>query len=153
MSLNVKFEKIINTYPALMEKLNKSNYITREDLKKVPDRGIYVFYDGKKPIYVGRSERMRSRLKEHSQQSSGQTSATFAFNLAKSRAKKLGIDITRNRKILEQDPHFSPIYKEEKTRVSKMKFKVIRINNPIKQTLFEVYASIELKTKQDWGTH
>ena len=153
MSMNAKFEKIINTFPALMEKLNKSHFITREDLKKVPDRGIYVFYDGKKPIYVGRSERLRSRLREHSNQSSRHTSATFAFNLAKSRAKKLGIDITRNRKILEKDPHFLPIYNEEKTRVSKMKIKVKRIDNPIKQTLFEVYASIELKTKQDWGTH
>jgi hypothetical protein len=153
MLMNAKFEKINNTFPALMEKLNKSHYITKEDLKKVPDRGIYIFYDGKKPIYVGRSERMRSRLREHSQQSSGHTSATFAFNLAKSRAKKLGIDISGNRKILEQDPHFSPIYKEEKTRVSKMKIKVIRIDNPIKQTLFEVYASMELKTQQDWGTH
>ena len=151
--MNAKFEKIINTFPALMEKLNKSHFITREDLKKIPDRGIYVFYDGKKPIYVGRSERLKSRLREHSNQSSSQTSATFAFNLAKSRAKKLGIDISGNRKILEQDPHFSPIYKEEKNRVSKMKFKVIRINNPIKQNLFEVYASLELKTKQDWGTH
>jgi len=151
--MNAKFEKIINTFPALMEKLNKSHFITREDLKKIPDRGIYVFYDGKKPIYVGRSERLKSRLREHSNQSSSQTSATFAFNLAKSRAKKLGIDITRNRKILEQDPHFLPIYKEEKTRVSKMKIKVIRINRQIKQTIFEVYASIELQTKQDWGTH
>ena len=151
--MNAKFEKIINTFPALMEKLNKSHFITREDLKKIPDRGIYVFYDGKKPIYVGRSERLKSRLREHSNQSSSQTSATFAFNLAKSRAKKLGIDISGNRKILEQDPHFLPIYKEEKTRVSKMKIKVIRINRQIKQTIFEVYASIELQTKQDWGTH
>jgi len=152
--MNAKFEKIINTFPALMEKLNKSNYITREDLKKVPDRGIYVFYDGKKPIYVGRSERMRSRLREHSQQSSGQTSATFAFNIAKKIAKKNPeINLKQPRKDLERDPKFSPIYRQAKIRVSNMRIKIIKIKDPITQTLFEIYAHLELKTKQDWGTH
>lgn len=153
--MNAKFEKIINTFPALMEKLNKSSFITKRDLKDAPDQGIYVFYEDGTPIYVGRSRRLKTRLREHSQQSSGHTSATFAFNLAKKRAKELGIEINKRRKDLQDDHDFSPIYKETKDRVSKMPIKAIGIEDPITQTLFEVYASLELRTTEqnEWRTH
>ena len=38
-------------------------------------------------------------------------------------------------------------------RVSKMQIRVIEIEDPVEQTLFEVYASLELETKNEWGTH
>ena len=34
-----------------------------------------------------------------------------------------------------------------------MQIKIIGIEDPIEQTLFEVYASLELGTNNEWGTH
>lgn len=151
--MNEKFKEIIDTFPQKMKVLNNSSFITKSDLSSVPKKGIYVFYEEGKPVYVGRSERMRSRLREHSQQSSGHTSATFAFNIAKENARKSGIDINKRRIELERDPEFSLLYRNAKERVAKMKIKVIGMDDPIEQTLFEVYASLELGTDNEWGTH
>ena len=48
----------------------------------IPDKGIYVFYESGKPLYVGRSDRMRGSILEHGRPSSLHNSATFAFLLA-----------------------------------------------------------------------
>ena len=151
--MNEKFNEIIQTFPALMERINKSPFITKDDFKNLPKKGIYVFYEDGLPIYVGRTNRMKNRLTEHSKQSSGHTSATFAFNLAKEKAKKTTINLNQLRKDLEDDPRFSRIYAEEKERVSKMKIKVIEIEDPIVQTLFEVYAHLELNTQNEFENH
>ena len=151
--MNTKFKEIIDQFPLKMEKIKNSPVITINDLNNIPKRGIYVFYENDIPIYVGRSERLKSRLKEHSQQSSGHTSATFAFNIAKQDAKKADIDINRQRKDLEHDPEFANIYRAAKERVAKMQIRVIGIEDPIEQTLFEVYVSLELGTNNEWGTH
>jgi excinuclease UvrABC nuclease subunit len=54
----------------------------------IPSKGVYVFYEDNKPIYVGRSNRMRKRIKEHFAISSTHHSATFAFKLARTVAEK-----------------------------------------------------------------
>ena len=69
--MNTKFKEIIDEFPILMERLNKSPFITKNDLRDLPKRGIYVFYENDIPIYVGRSKRLKSRLKEHSQPGQG----------------------------------------------------------------------------------
>jgi hypothetical protein len=151
--MNLKFKEIIDQFPRLMEELTISPFITKSDLKDLPEHGIYVFYENGIPMYVGRSERLKSRLKEHSQQSSGHTSATFAFNIAKQDAKESGIDINKPRRDLERNPQFAQKYKDAKDRVSKMQIKAIEIDDPVEQTLFEVYAALELGTNNEWRTH
>jgi hypothetical protein len=62
------------------------------------------------------------------------------------------IIVTRN--ALESDSTFSDIFLEQKERVSGMKVRVIEINDPIIQTIFEVYVSMELNTEyNDFDTH
>ncbi|MCX6671867.1 MAG: GIY-YIG nuclease family protein [Euryarchaeota archaeon] len=152
--LNAEFEKIINKFPEMMRTLVSSPPISKGSFHNVPSKGIYVFYDeDNKPIYVGRSDRMRSRLREHSQRSSTHTSATFAFNMAKDIAKDAGLDIFMPRKDLEKIPAFKKIYDENKERVSRMKIRTIEISDPIEQTLFEVYAHLELNTKNEFKNH
>ena len=86
--------------------------------------------------------------------SSNHNSATFAFIIAKHDAEKKNIDLNKTRDELQVDPDFLPFFKNAKERVSEMKIKVIDIENPIEQTLFEVYAALELKTPyNDWETH
>ena len=56
---------------------------------------------------------------------------------------------------LEADPAFGEFFRKAKERVSRMPVRVIEINNPVIQTLFEVYASLTLGTREfnDFDTH
>ena len=79
--MNAEFQKIINQMEPLLRKLRCSDPRTVENLKGVPQRGVYVFYEGDKPFYTGRSRRIRQRIYEHGGTSSRHESATFAFKL------------------------------------------------------------------------
>lgn len=152
--MNAKFEKIINQLSDLMQQLANSPLRQRNSLGDIPNKGIYVFYENEEPIYVGRSNRMKDRIQEHGRKSSYHNSATFAFILAKEIANEQGIDINKTRNALESDSTFSDIFLEQKERVSGMKVRVIEINDPIIQTIFEVYVSMELNTEyNDFDTH
>ncbi len=149
------FHEIVETFPGLLENLQSSAAFTNQEIKTAPEAGIYVFYDeNERPLYVGRTDRMHKRLKEHSLPSSTHTSATFAFLLAKEIADENHIVTDIPRKYLERDPRFKPIYDSTKKRVSKMKMRAVKILKPVDQTLFEVYVALELKTPyNEWRNH
>lgn len=152
--MNEEFQAIIELFPGYIKELLRSPPVLANELKNIPKQGIYVFYENAKPIYVGRSKNLRQRFKQHSRQSSNHNSATFAFMIAKQDAEKTKVDIHKTREELQIDPEFLPFFKNAKKRVSEMKIQVIDIENPIEQTLFEVYAALELKTQyNDWRTH
>ena len=152
--MNAKFEEIINQLSDLMQQLVDSPLRQRNSLGDIPNKGIYVFYENEEPIYVGRSNRMKDRIQEHGRKSSYHNSATFAFILAKEIANEQGIDIKIKRKALESDSTFADIFFKQKERVSKMNVRVIEIDDPIIQTIFEVYVSMELNTEyNDFDTH
>jgi hypothetical protein len=152
--MNKTFLDYVAELPNLMEKLKKSEIRTRDNLHCTPRKGIYVFYEDAKPLYVGRSNNIKTRIQYHCRPSSGHGSATFAFILAKENAKANGININMERGQLENDPRFKKEFNMAKDRVSKMLIRVIDIDNQIIQSLFDVYASIELKTKyNDFSTH
>lgn len=152
-----QFKEIFETLPVLLGRLINSPFYMRLELPSSLDQGIYVFYENEIPLYVGRTGRkgrFKTRLLEHGRPSSGHNTATFAFLIAKEKARKLEMNLTKPRDILEKDSEFKKIYLEAKERVSNMKIKVIEINDPITQTLFEVYAALELETLyNEWGTH
>lgn len=141
--------------PRLLNELTSQPLRPSSNRGILPERGVYVFYENGKPIYTGRTQNMRRRLNQHCQPSSGHNSATFAFNIAKREAIKAGINISLTRKQLETNPAFAKLYLKAKERVSKMPVRVIQIDDPIMQTLFEVYAALALETKKfnDFNTH
>jgi excinuclease UvrABC nuclease subunit len=152
--MNEKFKSIIEQLPVLFSRLINSPLKPWSNLGTLPQKGIYVFYEDGKAIYVGRTNRMKDRIKEHGRPSSTHNSATFSFILAKKAWENKGIDIKMPRVSLEKDPSFIPLFMEAKERVTKMAVHVIEINDPILQTIFEVYASMELKTElNDFDTH
>lgn len=152
--MNDQFKRIIELLPPLFERLVTSSIKPWNDLGRVPQRGIYVFYENGHPIYVGRTNRMKDRVKEHGRPSSTHNSAPFAFNLAKKAAIEKGMDLNKSRVELERDPTFAKLFSEDKDRVSKMSVRVIEIDDPVIQTIFEVYTSMELRTEfNDFDTH
>ena len=143
-----EFNNLVQQLPELLRRLSDSPLKSQSNLSNIPSKGIYVFYENGKPIYVGRTDHMKTRLQEHSRPSSKHNSATFAFNIAMKEAIKKGIDTKRYRNVLEQDQDFAPLFSKAKERVSKMGIRVVGIDDPIVQTLFEVYAVIALKTQE-----
>jgi len=150
---DVEFSNVVESLPTLLKDLQGSPIKSR--LEDFPDSGVYVFYENDQPIYVGRSNRMKNRILEHSRPSSGHFSATFAFKIALKAAEKIGIDTTRTRGELLADDRFNPLFLEAIDRVSKMSVRAIEIDDQIIQTIFEVYAILALKTTEynDFHTH
>jgi hypothetical protein len=134
--------------PALMNSLLATPLSHWTNLEDLPTKGIYVFYENARPIYVGRTNRMKNRIKEHGRRGSDHNKAPFAFNIAKKEAEHRGINTDISRGELERDELFKDLFYQAKQRVSNMHLRFVEINNPIMQTLFEVYASIELKTTE-----
>ena len=145
--MTMTWENIQNELHSKLEKLNKSEYSNIEDVNF--QRGIYVFYEEDKPIYVGRSNRIGKRLKEHGNVNSSHFSASFAFLLAKQIAKENNIEFKRegknkSRTEIQNDSEFD--FKNQKQRVAKMKFKTIEIEDSNFQAIFEIYVSMQLNT-------
>ena len=140
-------EQYIKKLPVLLKELNRQPLINRSELAGVPKSGIYVFYENDKPLYVGRSNRIKERIQEHGRPSSDHYSATFAILLTK---EKRNIKGKVARDILSKDPE----YLRAKSRVANMKVKIIDIEDQILQALFEIFVHLELNTKyNDFRTH
>lgn len=142
--------KIDEKMHELMKILLQAPLLSRDNLNDVPSKGLYVFYENEKPIYVGISgkNRMKKRIMGHGRKSGGHNSATFAFNIAKKDAEKIGLNTKEKRKILEKIPEFANLYSIAKERVSKMKVRVVEINDPNFRALFEIYAALVLNTME-----
>ena len=144
--VNDKFIELVDQLPGLLERLINSPLKPWSNLGSLPRKGIYVFYEDGNPLYVGRTNRMKDRIREHGRQSSTHNSAPFAFNLAKKAAEEKGINVSKSRNELEKDSTFANLFSEAKEKISRLSVRVIEIDDPIIQTLFEVYASIALRT-------
>ena len=151
-----EFSDVIGKMPGYLRELKSCPIIRmetrpeRRDLgNKLPpgNAGIYVLYEDDKPIYVGRSDRLKERLLEHGQPSGWSESATFAFILAKEKFGKAAASLTR--KELQENSDFRQLFTAAKLRVRKMGIRAVGIQDPIEQTLFEVYAHLNLKTEHN----
>ena len=129
--------------------------IDKIGISEMPKKGVYVFFEGNKAIYVGRSNRLKKRLKEHSSDSSDQYSATLAFRIAKSRTSNLTAGgKKRTNAQLMKDKGFIRKFEAAKRRISKTKIRFISIDDQVEQAIFEIYAHLEFGTKlNDFRTH
>ena len=142
--------------PGLLCKLKSDTLRCRNATGKLPKRGIYVFYEGGKPIYVGRTNDMRRRIREHGSLNPTKA-ATFAYLIAKRKLKAKGIVPEAKSgkpasRITNADVENHPgIIKAARKRARKMQFRVVKVTDPIEQTLFEVYAALQLGTMRQQG--
>ena len=158
------FEAVIAKMPEYLQELKNCDIITKDSRGRFSpsfpaDKGIYVFYEDEKPMYVGRSDRLKQRLSQHGLPSSGHNSASFAFNIArldylneKIRTETDDVeDVIRrilqmDRNELANDSEFKGLFSEARQRVKNMSIRVVEIQDPIEQTIFEVYAHMKLGT-------
>jgi len=150
-----KFSEYIRRMPILLNELKANPLLNRNELEDIPKSGIYVFYREGKPLYVGRSNRLKGRIQEHGRPSSDHYSATLAFNMAKEKVNYKRNEhrlATRNK--LEKAPGFEEAFFLARANVAQMKIRAIRIDDQVTQALFEIYAALTLKTPyNDFSTH
>jgi hypothetical protein len=116
--------------------------------RSMPSRGIYLFSERDAHLYVGRSNRLRTRLSEHCRKSSTHNSAPFAFLLARVECNMHSASYkpVGSRAELEKHETFGPAFVAAKIRVRNMDVRFVEECDPLRQALLEMYVSIALAT-------
>lgn len=110
----------------------------------VPRCGVYLFSEGDDHLYVGRTDRLRDRHREH--WSGKANDAPFAFKLARHATGNL-VKGGPTRKALEVDPVFASAFAEARDRVAAMQFRWVEEADPNRQCLLEIYATVVLDAR------
>ena len=145
MSESATLEHILGQMEGLLVKLQSPCRATWETLDDLPNKGVYAFYEGDKPLYVGRSNRLRQRVKEHGQPGSRTNKATFAYRLL---ANEYGLPMGHDRDHLRSevaDEHDAE-FREQKKRVRNMSVQAVGICDDTVAYFFEAYAIVALDT-------
>jgi len=124
--------------------------------RKMWKRGIYLFSEADKHLYVGRTNRLRARLRDHCAPSGTHTTATFAFLLARHDTGRLKATYTQagSRQELLKDPIFSKSFESAKKKMALMDIRYVEETDPTRQALLEIYVAIALGTPyNDFDTH
>ena len=122
----------------------------------MPRQGVYLFSEGSRHLYVGRSNRLRQRLQSHCRPSGDHYTATFAFLIARHKTghRKAAYARSGSRATLLKNPKFRRAFTRAKHRVARMDIRYVAENHPIRQALLEIYAAVVLGTKyNDFDTH
>jgi predicted GIY-YIG superfamily endonuclease len=116
---------------------------------KVPKRGVYVLFEAEEPLYAGRSNNMRQRLRGHCRKKATHHTATLAFRLAREVTGFLKATYKAgkgSREGLMKNAKFRRAFRVGKTRIRGMKVRYVQEDDPTRQALLEVYVAVALKT-------
>jgi hypothetical protein len=115
----------------------------------MPARGVYLFSEGQKHLYVGRTNRLRARLLEHGRGASGHNTAPFAFLLTReaTHQTKATYRPSGSRRELAADPVFAAAFAAAKQRVRAMEIRFVEETDPTRQALLEIYVALALETR------
>lgn len=145
-TLHPSFERLLNMHPVKIASLPKP----------LPEKCVYLFSEGKNHLYVGRTRRLRNRLRQHSIAGAQHNQAVFAFKLAREATGQMIATYSAqgSRKALSADPSFDTAFSQAKNRVRNMDLRFVEETDPLRQALLEIYASVVLGTKyNDFDTH
>ena len=145
-SVHPKFERLMQMAPVDAGRLPPNT----------PSKGIYLFSEGTDHLYVGRSNRIRTRIQEHSRPSSGHNTAPFAFLLAREATGRThpSYATAASRPDLEKDPVFAPHFTQSKQRIKGMMVRYVEESDQMGQALLEMYVAVALSTRyNDFSTH
>jgi hypothetical protein len=152
MSLTTQFDNYIEQLPGLLRHLTAAPALLRDDLDGIPARGIYVFYEGDRAIWTGRSDNLKPYLKSQGQLGGDNFTAPIAFGFAKQAAIGAGYRFPTARQAI-RDSQFRPHFDREKARVAAMHIRVVEVTNPVLQNLLVIYTALALQTLNTFETH
>lgn len=150
----VRFREIERRLPSLLDELLDCRAYRRDERPAVPaDEGVYLFSEEGVHRYVGRTRHVNRRLGQHIWESSGENSAPFAFNIAKTEANRAGAgnEFVGTRAEVAAHPDFEPYFLTAKQRIRAMDFRFVKVSEPATAAIFEVYAAIALATDGEFN--
>lgn len=151
------FRTYIETLEPKVEQLLGMAPVTYGSLpKSLPKRAIYLFSEGATHLYVGRTNRLRERLRGHCIPSATHFTATFAFRMARVQTGLVKATYTTagSRASLVNDAVFGPAFVVARSRVGRMNLRFIEEQDPVCQALLEIYVATVLKTPyNDFDNH
>jgi hypothetical protein len=146
-ALHPAYERLVASTPF------KFAALSRQDL---PERGIYLLTEGGRHLYVGRSDNICGRLKNHCAVSAAYHKATFAFRLTREvcGVLKASYKPEGSRADLMTQEHFRTAFNAQKARLREADIRVVEEADPNRQALLEMYVSIALATPyNDFANH
>lgn len=125
--------------------------------RDMPKRGIYLLSEADKYLYVGRSNDIRARIGRHCLPGATHRMAAFAFRLARETTGNLQATYKKgegSRNGLMENATFVNAFTTAKGRVRAMDLRFVEENDPVRQTLLEVYVAVVLATPyNDFDNH
>lgn len=120
-----------------------------------PKSGIYLFSEGSKYLYVGRSNRIAERYRLHCGPSAKENQASFAWKLtAEVMEHKATYRKGEGRKDKILIPEFADAFRLAKERIRAMEYRFVEEADQTRQALLEAYVCIALGTPyNDFDTH
>ena len=143
-----RFQTAIETMPEILATLLAAPKLGVAKRLEIPLKpGVYLFSEDGVPIYVGQTRKLRNRYDQHTGIENEHNQASFAFLIAKDAARRAGLVVKGKRKELQADPSFAPHFISAKQRVASMQFQFYVDDDPIRRSLFEIYAALKLETE------
>ena len=152
------FAAVVNELHPSFERLVSQEPISEgRFLRPLPKRGVYLFSEGDRHLYIGRSNNMRKRFGGHTNPSSKHFTAAFAFKLAREATGFLKATYKPgegSQAWLMGQPSFQAAFSDAKHRVRRMDFRCVEEIDPVRQCLLEIYGAVVLKTPyNDFDNH
>ena len=155
--MNSNFAEVVESLePSFQRLLEMYSVLTTTLPIDTPKSGIYLFTENGKHLYVGRSNRLKSRVRNHGAESSKGNVASFAFKMARLQTgNKIATYKRENsRKSLMQQPTFVLAFEEAKARIRKMEVRFVEETDQLRQSVLEMYVIVALDTPfNDFDTH
>jgi hypothetical protein len=156
--MDQKFAKLVEALAPKLEHLCAMQPLHYGALPtQMPKSGIYLFTEGGKHLYVGRSNRLRARYFLHCRPGAQHNQATFAFQLAREVTGRTTVAYRPgegSRAGLMLDPVFATAFTAAKKRIRGMEYRYVEEADQNRQALLEIYCAVVLETPyNDFGTH
>ena len=155
--MDAVFQKYMERlHPSFERLLNKTPVHILDLPMELPRQCVYLFSEGGRNLYVGRSNNFRNRLRQHSIDGAQHNQAVFAFKLARESTGKTEVSYRSesSRSSLLLDSEFANAFLLAKRRVRAMDLRYVEEADQLRQALLEIYVSVVLQTPyNDFATH
>jgi len=156
--MNETFARHVEALHPSLERLVDMPPFTFSQLSDValPSKGVYLFSENGRHLYVGRSNNIRARICLHCRRGSTENQASFAFLLTREACgvPKATYKPEGSRKHLLTQDTFAKCFLAQKERMRSMAIRAVEEVDSNRQALLEMYVAISLGTPfNDFNNH
>ncbi len=156
--MDPKFAMLVDHLAPKLTKLLAMPAVSNGELPDtMPRSGIYLFTEGGRHLYVGRSNDLRGRYGSHCRPGATTKGAAFAFLLARETTGQKHATYRagpNTRAGLMLNPDFAAAFIAAKERIRRMEYRYVEEGDQSRQALLEIYCAVVLGTPyNDFDTH